>query len=72
MHEMLRVSHGTRVAVQIWFACEGQLPGCAHDQRVAWELEHGYGGPDVQVRVVSVPALTKAQLEARGKPWPWR
>jgi len=73
MHEMLPATHGTRVAVQMWFACEGQQPGWAHDQRVEWERVHGYGGPDGPVRQGAVvPPLTLAQLSARRKPWPWR
>lgn len=73
MHEMLPVTHGTRVAVQMWFACEGQQPGWAHDQRVEWERVHGYGGPDGPVRQGAVvPPLTMAQFSARRKPWPWR
>ena len=73
MHEMLMVTHGKRVAVQMWFACEGQRPGWAHEQRVAWQGEHGYGGPDgpAQQRA-AVPALTPTQIEAKRKPWPWR
>jgi hypothetical protein len=61
MHEMLPVTHGTRVAVQMWFACEGQQPGWARHQRVEWEQMHGYGGPDGPVGPSSVvPPLTAA------------
>ncbi len=46
MHEMLPVVAGGRVAMQFWFACEGMQPGWARPQRVAWEAEHGWGGPE--------------------------
>ncbi len=72
MHEMLRLTHGTRVAVQLWFACEGQAPGWAHEQRVAWERRHGFGGPDAPPTLKLVPPLSEAQLAARARPWPWR
>ena len=46
MHEMVGVTHGRRVAVQMWFACAGMQPGWAWPQRVSWQAEHGWGGPD--------------------------
>ena len=67
MHEMLRVTHGTRIAMQMWFACEGMDPGWARPQRVAFEAEHGWGGPDDKGRHEPAPAPTVLP-----KPWPWR
>lgn len=66
MHEMLPVTHGRRVAIQMWFACDGMDPGWAHEQRIAWAAEHGFGGPD---RDPSFKAPPKQPLT---KPWAWR
>ena len=46
MHEMLELVRGRRVAIQMWFACEGMEPGWADGQRALWHAERGYGGPD--------------------------
>ena len=69
MHEMLPVTHGQRIAVQMWFACEGMDPGWARPQRERWQEQHGYGGPDSfppQVRPPVSDALKRAP------PWQWR
>jgi hypothetical protein len=66
MHEMLPVTQGKRVAVQMWFACEGMDPGWAHPQRVAWEAEHGWGGP--QGSAPPAPPNTRELPKA----WSWR
>ena len=44
MHEMLSLVRGRRVAMQMWFSCEGQDPGWARPQRVAWGEKYGWGG----------------------------
>jgi Rps23 Pro-64 3,4-dihydroxylase Tpa1-like proline 4-hydroxylase len=73
MHEMLAVTHGRRVAIQMWFACEGMDPGWAYPQRVAWEAEHGYGGPDVQGQPGVVNRPQKSPPRTPMPPaWPWR
>jgi hypothetical protein len=66
MHEMLPVTHGQRVACQMWFACEGLEPGWARPQRVAWEMQHGYGGPGPEQDVPAPPRWKPPP------PWPWR
>ena len=71
MHEMLPATHGQRVAIQFWFACEGMDPGWAHDQRLAWAAEHGWGGPSSETR----PAVFSPPLSAglqQAAPWHWR
>jgi hypothetical protein len=70
MHEMLPVRHGTRVAVQMWFACDGMQPGWAYPQRVAFGAAHGYGAPDSpRPAGPSAGAPPKSPLPS---PWPWR
>ena len=69
MHEMLQITHGRRVAVQMWFACEGQAPGWAIPQRIAFEKEYGYGGHD-NIPPQPLPAHSKSLQEALA--WPWR
>mmetsp|Transcript_20508 Transcript_20508/g.41695 ORF Transcript_20508/g.41695 Transcript_20508/m.41695 type:complete len:111 (-) Transcript_20508:118-450(-) len=72
MHEMLPVTHGQRVAIQMWFACEGMAPGWATPQRVAWEAEHGWGGPEHDPhspRAMAPPLSSGLRLAS---PWPWR
>lgn len=76
MHEMLPVTRGRRVAVQMWFACDGMDPGWGRPQRLEWQRVHGYGGPDERLSPGAAaarpkaPALSRAQLDARA--WPWR
>lgn len=75
MHEMLPVTHGERIACQMWFACEGMDPGWAHEQRIAFERQHGYGGPDgigAGVPKETSPQMSVALSAALAKPWPWR
>ena len=70
MHEMLRVSHGTRIACQMWFACKGMKPGWARPQREAFAAEYGWGGPDDKSDVVR---FEPPRVSPRStKPWPWR
>ena len=71
-HEMLPVTHGERVAIQFWFTCEGLDPGWSRPQRVEWEQEHGWGGPESEyLRVVPQSPPVSEALQ-RAKPWPWR
>ena len=70
MHEMLRVLAGTRIAVQMWFACEGQQPGWARPQREAWEAEHGWGGLEDRER--QMPPPVAPQPREWPPPWAWR
>ena len=71
MHEMIRVTHGTRVAIQFWFACDGMDPGWAHPQRVAFAAEPGYGGPEEPPR--GAPPRYKAPRPMPlPAPWSWR
>eukprot|EP00965_Chrysotila_dentata_P061484 2036165-Pleurochrysis_carterae.AAC.4 len=68
---MLPVTRGKRMAMQMWFACDGQLPGWAHAQRVEWERKYGYGGPENAVPSLGkVPDYTSTQLSTRA--WEWR
>lgn len=71
MHEMLPVTHGRRVACQMWFACEGMDPGWARPQRVAFEQEWGYGGADAHIPNPT-PTLSAELQSALATPWPWR
>ena len=69
MHEMLPVSHGRRIAIQMWFACEGMDPGWAAPQRAEWERQHGWGGVgDSQAQ--PAPPLSVELASARA--WQWR
>ena len=68
MHEMLPVTHGRRVAVQMWFACEGMNPGWARPQREAWHAEHGWGGPASG----AAPTPAPPYVQHPAKPWAWR
>mmetsp|Transcript_11866 Transcript_11866/g.27155 ORF Transcript_11866/g.27155 Transcript_11866/m.27155 type:complete len:179 (-) Transcript_11866:196-732(-) len=72
MHEMLTLQSGERVAVQMWFACEGLAPGWGRPQRAVWSEQHGYGGPGNGSNVVGaeIPQMT-TQLAA-ALPWEWR
>ena len=76
MHEMVRLVHGRRVAIQMWFACEGQHPGWAIPQREAFAAKYGYGSPEGRGSALSGPAAQSAPpLSAHmreAKPWPWR
>ena len=76
MHEMLPVTHGRRVAVQMWFACEGLDPGWAREQRVAWGKEHGWGGPVSHAAPGANPSVrpTAPPPPERplARPWAWR
>lgn len=69
MHEMLQLAHGKRIAIQMWFACDGQQPGWAAPQRAAFEKEHGYGGHD---GTRPPPAPERSQFMDEARPWPWR
>ena len=72
MHEMLPLTHGRRVAVQMWFACEGMNPGWARPQREAWHAIHGWGGPDPREDPNRhVNQAPPAPIEWPS-PWPWR
>ena len=76
MHEMLPVRRGRRVACQMWFACDDLQPGWARPQRIAWQQEHGYGGPDrnehAYAAAAVAPPLSAPLSDALAKPWPWR
>ena len=69
MHEMLQLAHGRRIAIQMWFACDGQQPGWAAPQRAAFEKRYGYGGPDGGA---PLPAPPRSQFMDEALPWPWR
>ena len=70
MHEMLQITHGRRVAVQMWFACEGMEPGWADGQRALWHAERGYGGPDGRAAHARAPPEAATKIDV--PPWPWR
>lgn len=70
MHEMLVATHGKRIAVQMWFACEGMQPGWAEPQRVQWQSLHGWGGPDGQLG--GHAKAPKRSSKPPPRPWPWR
>lgn len=69
MHEMLRLLQGKRVAMQMWFACDGQNPGWARSQRIAWQEKYGYGGP-VSNDAHSFTAPPLSDELAHSKAWP--
>ena len=70
MHEMLELVRGRRVAIQMWFACEGMEPGWADGQRALWHAERGYGGPDGRAAHARAPPEAATKIDA--PPWPWR
>ena len=72
MHEMLHIVRGRRVAMQVWFACDGQNPGWARPQRVAWGEKYGWGGAGHSNETISVKAPPLSAELQSAAPWPWR
>ena len=69
--EMCPLQQGQRVAIQMWFACEGMDPGWAFLQRIAFQEQFGYGGPD-HAAPPTQAAPPKTAAFASAKPWAWR